>query len=119
MYEFVEEFEETTGIDENYDPDGDKESGYYSMAYKNEYIVYLESKLNIFYNNKDINEDNYRVIIVKNSSEIFLNKLYKLLNVSQSRDIVPLYKVGDLEPFMNKIMKNSEVLNITASEEIK
>ena len=41
----LEEFETETGITEDYDPQGDKESGYYSRAFIVEYAEWLEKKL--------------------------------------------------------------------------
>ena len=41
----LEEFETETGITEDYDPQGDKECGYYSRAFIVEYAEWLEKKL--------------------------------------------------------------------------
>ena len=42
---FASGFEDETGIHENYDPDGDKESGYLSIAWWRKYAEFLEGKL--------------------------------------------------------------------------
>lgn len=42
---FTSEFEDETGIHENYDPDGDRESGYLSTAWWKKYANFLEGKL--------------------------------------------------------------------------
>ena len=50
----LEEFETETGITEDYDPQGDKESGYYSRAFIVEYAEWLENKLEAILNNEYI-----------------------------------------------------------------
>ena len=45
MKDFQAEFEKEQGITENYDPDHDRETGYYSMAYWTRYANWLETEL--------------------------------------------------------------------------
>lgn len=43
--DYADLFEEQTGTPEDYDPDGDRETGFFSKAWWEKYAQFLESKL--------------------------------------------------------------------------
>jgi len=78
----IEEFEKETTIPEDYDPDGDRETGYYSRAYIRKYAEWIENKLDIAV--EGVEDALNQLWILDQENTIKYKKLKKIL--SQLKD---------------------------------